>query len=178
MDEYSYNAASYGVKTRAEGRNLLYRILLVLAYIAFSAGYCIIFLVPVKMPALIAILPIFLLILIPSTWRLVSFDYEYLVEHGELAVEKLFNTKRRRRIFSLRLREAARILPAPLDLSPKEYDKTLDFRGSRRSPDSYLVEFRASDGRYTAVLIEATTKLVKMIAKYNENTIVSKDLRA
>ena len=178
MDEYSYNAASYGVKTRAEGKNLLYRILLVLGYLAFSTGYCVIFLVPVKMPALIAILPIFLLILIPSTWRLVNYDYEYLIEHGEIAVEKLFNTKKRRRIFTLRLKEAGRILPAPLDFSAKEYDRVLDFRGSRKSPDSYLIEYRAEDGRYTAVLIEATIKLVKMMAKYNDSTIVSKDLRA
>ena len=178
MDEYSYNAASYGVKTRAEGKNLLYRILLVLGYLVFTVGFCVIFLVPVKMPAVIAVLPIFLLVLIPSTWRLVNFDYEYLIEHGELAVEKLYNTKKRRRIFTLRLKDAGRILPAPLDFSAKEYDKVLDFRGSMKSPDSYLIEFRAPDGRYTAVLIEATTKLVKMMSKYNDKTILSKELRA
>ena len=178
MDEYSFNAASYGVKTRAEGKNLLYRILLIVGYIAFSAGYCTVVLVPVKMPALIAILPIFLLVIVCSTWRLVNFDYEYLIEHGELAVEKLFNTKKRRRVFTLRLKEAGRILPMPLDFSAKEYDKTLDFRGSMRSPDSYLIEFRAPDGRYIAVLVEVTTKLVKMMAKYHDKTIVSNDLRA
>ncbi len=178
MDEYSFNAASYGVKTRAEGKNLLYRILLILGYIAFSVGYILVFTLPVKIPQLIAILPVFLLVIVCSTWRLVNFDYEYLVEHGELAVEKLFNTKKRRRVLTLRLKEAGRILPMPLDFSAKEYDKTLDLRGSTKSPDSYLIEYRAPDGRHTAVLVEVTTKLVKMMAKYNDKTVLSKELSA
>ena len=117
MDEYGFNSASYGVKARAEGKLLLLRVLLILGYVAFSAGYCTVFLVPVKMPALIAVLPILLLILIPSTWRLVSFDYEYVVEHGELAVEKLYNTKKRRRVLAVRLREAVRVVPLTADVS-------------------------------------------------------------
>ncbi|MBR7094590.1 MAG: hypothetical protein IKC73_00055 [Clostridia bacterium] len=175
MDEYSFNSASYGVKTRAEGKLLLLRILLILGYVLFSVGYCVVFLVPVKMPALIAILPIFLLVLIPSTWRLVSFDYEYVVEHGDFAVEKLYSTKKRRRILSVRLREAVRVVPLTADVSLAGL-AVRDYRGTQKSPDSYLLEFRAEDGKPTAVLFEATTKLVKMIAKYNSVTVVSDGL--
>ncbi|MBQ2719204.1 MAG: hypothetical protein IJF73_03965 [Clostridia bacterium] len=176
MDEYSFNSASYGVKTHAEGKILLLRVLLILGYVLFSAGYCTVFLVPVKMPALIAILPIFLLVLIPSTWRLVSFDYEYVVEHGELAVEKLYSTKKRRRILAVRLREAVRVVPLTPDVSLSGLT-VHDCRGTKKSPDSYLVEYRAEDGKPSVLLFEGTTKLVKMIAKYNSATVVSDALR-
>ncbi len=176
MDEYSFNSASYGVKTRAEGKILLLRILLILGYVVFSAGFCVVFLVPVKMPALIAVLPILLLVLIPSTWRLVSFDYEYVVEHGEFAVEKLYSTKKRRRVLSVRLREAVRVVPLTADVS-LEGLSVRDYRGTRTSPDSYLLEYRTEDGKAAAVLFEATKKIVKMIAKYNSATVVSDGLR-
>lgn len=176
MDEYSYNAATYGVAKRAEGKNRLYRILLILAYIAFSGGFCVMFTAVVKMPAVIAVLPVLLLIFVPFTWRQVCYDLEYSVEHGELIVEKLFNTKKRRKIFSILLREAEAILPLPdLAAAGKSY-AVRDLRGDLKSPDSYAILY-TKDGKSAAVYFEATTKLVKMMAKYNTNTTVSKDLR-
>lgn len=176
MDEYSYNAATYGVRKRAEGKNRLYRILLIAGYILFSIGFCLVFTVLVTMPAVIAVLPVLLLIFVPFTWRQVAYDVEYTVEHGELIIEKLFNTKKRRRIFSILIREAESVVPmSSLDREGR-ISAIRDLRGDMKSPDSYAIVY-SKDGKRVAVLFEATTKLVKMMAKYNTSTVVSKDLR-
>ena len=176
MDEYSYNAASYGVTKRPEGKNRLHRLLLILAYFLFSIGFCLCFTVLILMPAVIAVLPVLLLIFVPFTWRQVAYDLEYTVEHGEFVVEKLFNNKKRRKIFSLLVREAEVILPLKELPTDKKTSSVRDLRGSISSPDSYAMIY-ANKGKRCAVYFEATTKLVKIMAKYNANTTVSKDLR-
>lgn len=177
MDEYSYNAAAYGVAKRAEGKNRLYRLLLLLGYFLFSLAFVLCFTVLVKLPAVIAVLPVLLLIFVPFTWRQVAYDLEYTMEHGELVVEKLFNNKKRRRIFSLLVREAEAILPYSELAGKAGALRIRDLRGDLHSPDSYAIVY-TREGTRRAVLFESTTKLVKIMAKYNPNTTVSKDLRA
>ena len=177
MDEYSFNAASYGVTKRPEGKNRLYRLLLLFGYFLFSIGFCLCFTVLILMPAVIAVLPVLLLIFVPFTWRQVAYDLEYTVEHGEFVVEKLFNNKKRRKIFSLLVREAEVILPLSELPSGERPAAVRDLRGSLSSPDAYAMIYQ-SKGKRCAVYFEATTKLVKIVAKYNPNTTVSKDLSA
>ena len=83
MNEDFINYAEYGVEKKGEGKNRIARILLVCLYIVFSSLYAGFF-ISVRIPHLIAILPILLWILIFFTWRLVKYDCEYRIEKGEM----------------------------------------------------------------------------------------------
>lgn len=176
MDEESFNGAAYGVEKKAEGKNLLLRRLVLFGMLAFSVGYILLFTVVLTMPVVIAILPVAWLIFYPFFMRFLTYDCEYRLEHGELFFEKLYKNKKRKRLFSVVIKETDRIAPLTRSLSLGNYDQIFDMRGSVKSPDSYYLTYR-KDGKHIAVCFEATAKMVRLMSHYNPNTVLSKELR-
>ncbi len=176
MEEGSFNSASYGVAKAAEGGNLWLRRALLFGFIAFSVGFCLLFTVVLAMPVVIAVLPVLWLIFYPFFLRLLTYDCEYSFEHGELSFERLYKNKKRKKLFSVTAKDCTAIAPMTADFRPADFHRVIDLRGSRRSPDSYYLAY-CKDGKDTAVCFEATQKLVRLLSRYNEKTIVSKELR-
>lgn len=175
MDENSYNAVSHTAGVRKSKRNRRARRLLLAAYILFSLGYIILFTVPVKMYPALGGLPFLLVVFYKITWWRLDYDYEYSLSGGQLKVEKVYSAARRVTCVTLRVRDAIEI--APCRSTDRGNEPTLDLRGSEKSPDSYRIVYRNESSEEVALLIEASARLLKMMAKYNEKTVVIEELR-
>lgn len=159
MDEgSSLRYAEYEVSRRSEGKNRLARWLLLLFYIAFGGAYCVFFTVLIKLPQVIAILPLLLWILVYFTQRLVRYDIQVRVESGNFSVYKSAG-KKRRLVFSARIKTALSDGPA---VKHAALSGTKDFRGSARSPEGWFLQFPEG-----VILFEATAALVKALHFYN-----------
>ncbi len=85
--------ASYTVKAYAEGKLLVSRILMILAYIAVITAYLVLFLVVIKFPAMVTFVPILLWIMIHFTWCFVKIEYEYRIEKGEITARRIYGER-------------------------------------------------------------------------------------
>ncbi len=175
MDENSYNAVSHTAGVDKSKKNRRARRLLLMGYILFSIAYIILFTVPVKMFPALGGLPFLLVVFYKITWWRLDYDYEYSIAGGELKVEKVYSAARRRVCATLRIKDAVEI--APLRPTDRSDEPTRDLRGCEKSPDSYRIVYRNESGEAEAILIEVSTKLVKMMAKYNPKTVVIEGLR-
>ena len=176
MSEENLNYAEFGVSKKAEGKNKLQRILLVIAYVLFAILYATIF-ISVSIPQVIAILPIFVWMFIFFTWKHVKFDYEYKIEQGEMIFLKAYTPKKKKELFRFKVRDAKKIVPIK-DFSKKDMltGRIYDFRGSSKSPASYMAVV-AVDGKDACVYFEATIQTVKLLHRLNDKTIVSGELK-
>ena len=170
------NFAEYTVSRKGEGKNRVARVLLVCAYVLFALAYSFTF-IAIKIPQVIAILPLLLWIFVFFTWRYVSYDICYRVEQGNFYVDKII-AKKRKSIFSLRVRDASEIAPLNREkaLEHSLFDVT-DLRGTSKNTDAYYIKYTRSDGKECCVYVEMTTELVKVLHRLNEKTVISKELR-
>ena len=172
----SINSASYTVSRKSERKNALARVSLVCAYILFGLAYSGFF-IAIRVPQLIAILPILLWMAVFFTWKYVSYDICYIVDAGNFYVEKEYGRKKKF-VFSCHVREAEEIAPLNREnsLALAKAGKVTDLRGSASSPDSYYIKCK-TDGKIQIVYFEATTRMVKLLYRLNEKTEISKGLR-
>ena len=175
MDENSYNSVSHTATLDHSKRHRRKRRLLLAGYILFAIAYVILFTVPVKMFPALGGLPFLLVVFYKITWWRLDYDFEYSLSGGEFKVEKVYSAARRRVVISLRIKDAVEI--APLRTTDRSDEPTLDLRGSEKSSDAYRIVYRDESGEAKAVLVEVSAKLIKMIAKYNEKTVVVEGLR-
>lgn len=96
------------------------KLLLVLLYIAFAAAFCTVFLVLVKMPPVIAALPLFLWILCFFTWKYTNIEYTYVTCKGELYIYRVNGYGKAKEVFRRRISDADIIAPAGGEYGEKE----------------------------------------------------------
>lgn len=174
--EYANNYTEYTVAQKAEGKNLTNRLLLILLYTVYSVAFAVFFLAgPVKIPMLVALLPVTLWIIIFFTWRFVSIEHEYMLASGVMTFVDICGGKQRKALFACPVKEMREIAPlrATTQLNVKT---TIDMRGSVKSTDSYYFIINDRDGEATAVLFEATSKAVQIMKYYNSATVPSDSL--
>ena len=165
------NFAEYTVARKCEGKNLAARAALVFSYIAFGILY-VFFFIYLRIPQLIAVLPIFLWMAVFFSWRYVSYDYRCEIEKGQMRVLKVLG-KKCKELVSFHIKDALEIAP----LKDKAGgDVIYDLRGTKNSTDSYFAVF-IKDKKRVCVCFEATSALVKLMHRLNENTVISKELR-
>ena len=168
MSEDFINYAEYGVERRAEGKNKLARMLLVFLYIVFASSYAGFF-ISVRIPQVIALLPIFLWILVFFTWRLVKYDCEYKIEQGEMIFFISYSAKRKKEKLRIRVKDAKKIIPE------KEYDRGteefFDFRGSKKCSDGYVIVYEQG-GKEIAVAFEAIPQALKILKRLNPDSVI------
>jgi hypothetical protein len=169
MNEDFINYAEYGVEKKGEGKNRMARILLVCLYVVFSSLYAGFF-ISVRIPHLIAILPILLWILIFFTWRLVKYDCEYRIEKGEMIFSHSQSAKRKTEKLRLRVKTAERIIPAE-QYAEEKGRYVYDFRGSKKCSCGYVI-LSSKNERKIAVFFEAIPQALKLLKRLNENTVI------
>ena len=165
------NFAEYTVDRKPEGKNRLARVVLIFCYIAFALAYSGVF-IAIRIPQVIAVLPVFIWIAVFFSWKRVCYSYEYRIDGGYMTVSKTVGKKKKElcRIF---VRGAIYIRPL---LRQTDKCRVRDYRGSGISPDSYCIVYE-KDGVRECVYFEATAALVKVLHRLNEKTQVSKELR-
>ena len=156
------NYAEFAVSRKPDGKIKMQRFLFVLLYIAFAVAYCFVFLVLVKMGPVIAILPLFLLIMWFFTWKLTKIEYMYIVTQGYFHVYAYNGYNKAKEVFKEKLSENEGIYP----LGDSDYEKfanaceaELDYSAGKNTADRYFAIFRIN-GKNTAVYFTASSKLL------------------
>ena len=119
-DELSFNGAEFAKPVENKGKYRKKRFMFLGLYVVFAALYLYLFLVPVKMPALIAILPLFIYILYLATWRYCNFEWLIRVNVGKIipswrrASSRRFPTRRGTSRISLKAQRCLISAPRPM----------------------------------------------------------------
>ena len=161
--------AELTVSQLPEGKNRFLRVLLITFYVIFSVAYCLVFTVPVKMPQLIAGLPIFLRILYLCTFRFAVWEYQTTVKNKNLRVYRLYPRRKKakmKEICWVPLESAEKVLPfSPTDSVPDGY-RIVDARGSRKATDACALYFCNEAGEKICLLIRTTEKIRHLFLRY------------
>ena len=174
-DELSFNGAEFAKPVENKGKYRTKRLMFLGLYVAFAAFYLFIFLVPVKMPALIAILPLFIYILYLATWRYCNFEWLIRVNVGKVSIIHLWNKREKEKLsFS-----AKSILSAMPDTAENyatlsEGAKVMDFRTAPDEKEAYLILYDEGNGKIL-VRVSVCRAVVVALRRYSENVVVDKD---
>ena len=131
--------------------------LLILAYILFGAAYVTVFLTLILLPQVIAILPLFEVILVYFTWQFVSYDISVCLDSGCFTVTKTA-WRRKKQVFKRTVADVTE--GGALSRLPKG-TALLDFRGTPDTPTAWYLAFGV-----TVVVFEATKKLIATVRYY------------
>lgn len=177
-DNETLNFVNYGVKKKVEGKYKRNRILMICGYVIFSLIYVLIFLVPVKMPTLIAVLPVLLRILFLATWYKVSIEYEYTIAAGVIKLLEVFGSRYYRTIAEVRVSAMSVIAPYNREYKPQADSDAVKNRyycvSCMETPDLYFGRYKNEQGEECVVFFEATEKTLKVMKYYNENVVIAK----
>lgn len=163
------NYLEYAVDAKPSGKNLVFRVLLILGYVLFAVLFFVLF-YAIHIPHLIALMPFCVIILIACTWRYVSSTYEYIIEVGEISFSKIYSNKLRKEILRLHIRDLVRVVPTET-LGSRSFAKTYDFRSAPDTPDAYGIVFKDNAERECLVYFEATGKALKLLSMYNPSAV-------
>lgn len=171
----SANYAEFGVAKKPDRKIKMQRALLILLYVLLAAVYCAVFLVFVKMPALIAILPLLIFILYLCTWRFTKLEYIYIVYQGMIHIYQNNGFNRAKEVFAARVSENFGIVPDTDGYKETvgSCDVALDLSAGKNTADRYVAVFAVNEKK-TAVYFTAATKLLTALRYYGgENVIVT-----
>lgn len=171
---------NYGVREAHNKKNRLTKLLLIFGYVLFSLLYCCTFLgvfFSLKMPMMIAILPVLMWIIIFFTWRYTQIEYEYVIADGEMRMMKIYGGKSMRILCRTKVSAMNPIAPYSenyrytIDKIPEE--NRIYGVSSMKSTDIYFGIFNMSGKEYV-LFFEATKKTLKIIKYYNSEVIIEK----
>ena len=146
------------------------KLLLVLIYIAFAAVFCTVFLVLVKMPPVIAALPLFLWILCFFTWKYTNIEYTYVTCKGELYIYRVNGYGKAKEVFRRRIADAEIIAPAGGEYGEKEngnFAKVLDYSSCMCSENLYFAVYGD-----TKVYFNVSGVLLNAMKYYSSKNVV------
>jgi hypothetical protein len=170
------NYAEFAVARKPDGKIKAERFLFITAYLAFALLYCFIFLVVFKMGPVIAILPLFLLIMWFFTWKLTKVEFMYVVTQGHLHVYRYNGYNKAKEVLKAKLSETEGIYPvgdADYASFASACEAEIDFSAGKNTDDRYFAIFTV-DGKKTAVYFTAATKLLTALRYYGgENVVVT-----
>ena len=168
-EEHSFLFAEYARPVTKKGKYGRYRLLLVLAYVAFALTYAGFF-VAVKIPQTIAVLPVFVWILVFFTWGLVSFEYRVKVDSGVLSFGKL-RGKKEKVLLDVRVKELLAVeVNTTENLRAYTPSQILDVRSDPYAEGGYLAVL-TKKGETVAVLFEGTERVIAALRYYNKEAV-------
>ena len=168
------NYAEFAVARKPDGKIRTQRFLFILTYLAFALAYCFVFLVLVKMGPVIAILPLFLLIMWFFTWKLTKIEYMYIVTQGYLHVYQYNGYNNAKEVLKVKLSENEGVYPAgDADYAAfaKACEATLDYSAGNTTDDLYFAVFRIN-GKKTAVYFTASAKVLTGMRYFGGEKVV------
>lgn len=168
------NYAEFAVARKPDGRIKMQRFLFVLLYLAFSLLYCFVFLVLVQMGPVIAILPLFLLIMWFFTWKLTKVEYMYIVTQGYFHIYRYNGYNNAKEVLKEKLIENKGVYPvgdSDYEKFAKECEAELDYSAGKNTDDRYFAIFLV-DGKKTAVYFTASSKLLTGMRYFGGEKVV------
>ena len=175
-DSESPNSAEYIYEKKNKGRIKLQRVLMITAYVVFMLAYFLFCYISRIIP-LFAIAPLLLYIFYLLTWRFVKYDCYWEFRSGALEVGTVssgrFGKKRRPRV-SLRTEEAVSIYAFESYDDLSRQSKIYDFSESPDSDKRICIIFER-EGISSALIIEGTAKLARLLSAFSKNAHGIKD---
>ena len=165
----SLNSAEFSYEKKGEGKNKLYRILLIIGYVLFVIVFFLACYLSKLIPAF-AVAPIFLWMLIFFTWRLVKYDMYIEFQSGSLTLGRVKVRKsgtKRTPLLTVSVKSAEEVAPYSSAVS-LEGLKVYDFSESPFSDKRIFIRFM-KDGEKSVAIFEGTARLGKLLASYSEN---------
>ena len=106
-------------------------------------------------------------------------EYDYRITEGELYFSEVYNGRRRKELFTLKIADFEMIAPYrdPHKASADRvtFDEVHDFSSSTETPDLYFGIYHSEDtGKRTLFLFEPSQKFLRLLAFYNRRTVVTK----
>lgn len=174
-DDLSFNGAEFAKPVENKGQYKKKRMLFIALYVLFAVLYLYLFLVPIKMPALIAILPLFIYILFLATWRYCNFEWLIRVNVGKVSIIHLWN-KREKEKLSFSAKSILSGLPDTEENFKKlsEGAKVMDFRTAPDEKEAYLILYDAGEGKIL-VRVSVCRAVIVALRRYSDTVIVDKD---
>ena len=174
-DDLSFNGAEYAKPVENKGKYKRKRLMFLGIYFAFAAAYLFVFLGLVLMPALIAILPLFIYVLVLCTWRFCSFEWLIRVNVGKVTICRVYNKKEKiKHEFS-----AKAIINALPDTAENfsalaEGAKVIDFRTSPDETEAYLILYNEGVGK-VLVRVSVCRAVIVALRRYSDSVVVDKE---
>ena len=168
-----FNTFEYAASQKAEGKWILFKLLLILFYIAYVVAFGVIIYITAFVPVG-ALIPVTLWILVYLTYKYTSPDYKYTVEHGEICFYKTVG-KTTKKVFSTPLRDAS--LLAPINEAGekiREFKPTKSYSAVPYSkcPDVYAMLYTDRENKKCVFYFRATREAIKIMSHYNREAIV------
>ncbi len=166
---------NYTVTKRKDKTRSIRQLLLILAYTAFVALYCVLFFTIIKIPMMGALVPLLLWIIIYFTWWLTKLEYEYKIVSGIMTAREIYGERYSKVLCEFRLSEVLSL--APVDMTDGELlasvmpDKKYFCVSSESAENTYVAIFE-ENGVRSAVYFETTEQVLAVIKKYTSKIII------
>lgn len=165
--DYSSNYTEHLVKRKADKKLALARVLIVL-FAIILLGALLIF--TFKFPVYSAVLLILILFAIKMLWGLTSIEYEYLIVSGELSMDKIYSTRKRKHLTEFKISEAESI--KPYDEASLDGAKVIFAASSVKDEGVYCAVYKDGHGERTALIFNVSEKSLPMLRYYNKATVI------
>ena len=174
-DDLSFNGAEFAKPVENKGKYKKKRLMFIGLYAIFAGLYLYLFLVPVKMPALIAILPLFIYILFLATWRYCNFEWLIRVNVGKISIYHVYN-KREKEKHSFMAKSILEALPDTEEnyARLKEGATVIDFRTAPDEKEAYLFLYEEG-GKKTLVRVSVCRAVIVAARRYSDKVVLDKD---
>lgn len=167
----STNYTEFTVKKSSDGKIILIRTVLIVAYISIVVGiwFAAWWLGAISVLA-VAIAWYF-------TWPLSNIEYEYTTSSGNWRFERITASKRRSTILEVKIKDMEIIAPYSSEYADKYKSavKTYDFRkNAKQTEDVYFALFE-ENGAKSLILFQCTSKALNIFSIYNKAGTVKCD---
>ena len=176
MDDF--NTYEYAATQKSEGKWRLRRILLLSAYVIYTAIYFVAIFLSKFIP-LGALIPVTLWIIVFFTWRYVKPDYKYVIEKGTLTFFITYGNKKKKSVppvMSFKISSAEAIAPrAEVEALANVLHgvKVYSAVPSLNAADQYGALYKDESGSYCVFYFVATSQGLKLLRFYNSKTVVT-----
>ncbi len=173
-DTAGANYAEFSIARKPDRTIKTQRLLFILLYAAFAAAYIVMFTIVVPMVMLIAVLPLFVLILWFFTWKLTKIEYTYVVYQGQMHVYRHNGYNKAKEIVSAKVSENEGIFPLSDEDAAKMIESCemeVDVSVGKGSDDRYAAIFRLG-GAKTVVYFTAAAKLLTALRYYGGEKVI------
>lgn len=174
-DEDNEYFAQFTVTKKPDKKIKLIRFLLILMYLILSVAYCVLFLVVVKIPYVVAILPGLVIVMWFFTWKYTNIDYSYIAQKDMFYVFKINGYGKAKEVFKAKISQTLSIVPAndsfKEDIADITIDEYLDFSSYPECEDKYIGIWN-TDGKNTGVYFDASGKLLKLLKYFAKDKVV------
>ena len=171
----NFETYEYIIVPKNSRKKTLKKLLFISLYVVFVLAWFL-FGINTPFPALLALIPITLWMLVFATWRFVNVEYEYSVTSGVITFSKIYGGRSRKTIGELDIRHVCELLRLSDPFTERRLDgfdpeAGDDFLSSRTSETAYAAIYTDEDGTKCVVYLEVLPMLMKSFKIYNSAVV-------